>query len=467
MRRRDFLTGGALLGAVAAAPRLGRAQGSAPLRLVAAEGRQALAGAGHPETAIWGYGGRTPGPALRFRQGDRLKVELVNRLSRPTTVHWHGLRVPNAMDGVPGVTQKAVEPGASFAYEFDLLDAGTFWYHSHEASVEQLARGLYGALVVEEPRAYPVDRDLVWVLSDFRLDREGRIAADFGDLRDATHAGRLGNTVTINGAAPEDLAVRPGERLRLRLVNAANARIFALTFEGASPTVIAFDGQPVEPHREERLRLGPGQRADLVLDMAADPTGRHRVIDDEIPRAAYRLVDLFYAGEPLKPRETPPPRLPDNPAPRPVVEGAVRQRLLFGGGAMDPAFRRKAPSAEDIERVRQEVRAGKVWSVNGAKHADHAHHEPLFALKRGATCVVELVNDTSWSHPVHFHGVVFDVISRNGRAPTRRERGDTLLLNPNETGEIAFVAETAGDWMIHCHILEHQESGMMAMMRIA
>lgn len=463
MQRRQFI---ASAGAVMALPRLAYGQAVAAIKLVASEGRQSLAGPGHPDTAIWGYDGKTPGPNLRFRQGDRLKVELVNRLPKPTTVHWHGLRVPNAMDGVPDVTQKPVEPGASFTYEFDLKDAGTYWYHSHVESFEQLARGLYGAIIVEEPSAYPVERDIVWVLGDFRLDREARIAADFKDLRDATHGGRLGNTVTINGATPETFAATSGERMRLRLINAANARIFALRFEGHAPTAIAFDGQPVDPHTLDLVRIGPGQRVDLILDMTGRPGSRHRVIDDENPRAAYRLVDFVYDDETKTRREVPPPRLPSNPIARPTLDDAQRRRLVFGGGAMDPAFRRRQPTNDEIERIRQDVRAGKIWSVNGLRHAEHAHHEPIFTFGRGATAVVELVNDTAWPHPIHFHGVVFDVLSRNGKAVERRELRDTVLLAPGETSEIAFVAETAGDWMIHCHILEHQESGMMAVMKV-
>lgn len=464
MQRRQFI---ASAGALALAPRLSLAQGLAPLRLVATEGRQSLAGAPHPETTIWGYDGRTPGPNLRFRQGERLLVELVNRLPKPTTIHWHGLRLPNAMDGVPDLTQKPVAPGESFVYEFDLKDAGTFWYHPHAESHEQLARGLYGALVVEEPNAYPVDRDITWVLADFRLDREGRIMGDFKDLRDATHAGRLGNTVTINGGTPETFKARPGERLRLRLLNAANARIFALNFEGHAPIAIATDGQPIEPHALDRARLGPGQRLDLIIDMSHKAGSRFRLLDDENPRAAYRLLDIVYEGEARPRREAPPPRLPDNPIARPALDAAIRKRLVFGGGAMDPAFRRRQPTSEEIERIRQDVRAGKVWSVNGHRHAEHAHHDPIFTFERGATAIVELVNDTAWPHPIHFHGVVFDILTRNGRPVERRERRDTVLLAPGETSEIAFVAEEAGDWMIHCHILEHQESGMMAMMRVS
>ena len=124
--------------------------------------------------------------------------------------------------------------GGRFLYEFDLPDAGTFWYHPHLGSPEQVARGLYGALIVEEREPPTVDRDLVWVLSDWRLDREARIVENFGNPMDASHAGRIGNTVTVNGAIRDSFAVRAGERIRLRLINASNARIYGLEFEGTS-----------------------------------------------------------------------------------------------------------------------------------------------------------------------------------------------------------------------------------------
>src|SRR5690606_34269320 len=203
------------------------------------------------------------------RQGERVRIAVENRLPQPTTVHWHGLRVPNAMDGVPDLTQPAIEPGGRFVYEFDLPDAGTFWYHPHARSAEQVGRGLSGAFIVEEREPPAVDRDVVWVLDDWRLTPEVAIAGGFNDLRDASHAGRLGNTVTVNGRIPDRFAVRRGERVRLRLVNVSNARIFSLVFEGHAPLVIAVDGHPVEPHAPGggRVVLGPAMRADLLLDI--------------------------------------------------------------------------------------------------------------------------------------------------------------------------------------------------------
>jgi len=244
MKRREFLA----LAAVASAwPSAAR---SAALRLKVAPARQHLVGAAHPQTETWSYNGAVPGPELRFRQGDRLRIEVENALDADTTVHWHGLRVPNAMDGVPHLTQPPIAArGGRFAYEYDLPDAGTYWYHPHLGSAEQVGRGLYGALIVAERNPPAVERDVVWVLSDWRLDREARIVADFGNFMDASHAGRIGNTVTVNGRVEESFAVRAGERIRLRLVNAATARIFALRVEGHEPWVIALDGQPVAPHR--------------------------------------------------------------------------------------------------------------------------------------------------------------------------------------------------------------------------
>ncbi len=201
-RRRLLAGAGASLTAVS----LPRALHAEPLTsdgfrvLRARPGQTRLRGDREPPTAIWGYDGAVPGPTLRIRQGDELKVRLVNDLSQPTVIHWHGLRLPNAMDGVPHLTQMPVEPGASFDYRFTAPDAGTFWYHSHFMSSEQVERGLYGVLVVEEPQPAAVDRDVVLVLDDWRLTGSGAIHPSFGNMHDAAMAGRLGQYVTLNSA---------------------------------------------------------------------------------------------------------------------------------------------------------------------------------------------------------------------------------------------------------------------------
>ena len=443
MRRRDFLS----LGALALLPRPAAAR-SAVSKLRLAPHRQALVGSAHPQTAVWAFSGSVPGPELRFRQGERLRIEVENALAADTTVHWHGIRLPNAMDGVPGVTQKPIGQGARFVYEFDLPDAGTFWYHPHLGSPEQVARGLYGALIVEEREPPAVDRDLVWVLSDWRLDREARIVENFANPMDASHAGRIGNTVTVNGAIREAFAVRAGERIRLRLVNASNARIYGLEFEGHEPALIALDGHPLAPRREARIVLGPGMRADVILDCGGRPGSAHRVIDTFYRQRAYELLKLQYAAErPLRESFPPVPALTPNPVARPDVENAERQRIVFGGGMMGAI-----PS--------QREHRGLFWTVNGKPVPEHAHHEVLMNLRRGASYVLELVNETSWHHPIHLHGHVFRVLGSDHWA-------DSVLLDPDSRAEVAFVADNPGDWMLHCHVLEHQASGMMALVRVA
>ena len=449
MNRRDFLRLGGLAASSLAFPSIG--ESTRALRLAAAT--RHLVGAANPATQVWAYNGTVPGPVLRYRQGDRLRIEVENALDVETTVHWHGIRLPNAMDGVPHLTQPPIAKGGRFTYEFDLPDAGTFWYHPHLGSAEQVGRGLAGALIVEEREPPKVDRELAWVLSDWRLDREARIVPDFLSPMDASHAGRIGNTVTVNGTIPEALAVRSGERLRLRLINASNARIYGLRFEGHAPWVIAFDGQPVEPRREERVVLGPAQRADLILDCSGAPGSRHRVIDDFYARRAYRLLDLRYSSEEglLRSQEIPSP-LPPNPFARPDLAKAEKHRIVFGGGMMGAM-----PS--------QREHRGLFWTVNGKPVPEHHHAAPILSFRRNSTQVLELVNDTSWHHPIHLHGHVFQVLSKNGKPA--QEWGDTVLIDPDSRAEIAFVADNPGDWMLHCHVLEHQATGMMATVRVA
>ena len=454
------------LGAVALAPMVpvfapaARAQ---PLpdryTLRAAPARLSILGPEHPQTDLWVYNGRVPGPVLRVRQGERLRVEVVNDLPEATTVHWHGLRLPNAMDGVPHLTQPPIAAaGGRFTYEFVCPDAGTYWYHPHLRGNVQVEMGLAGALIVEEPERLAVDRDVLWVLDDWRMLRDGQVAQDFASMRDAAHDGRIGNTVTINGTLPDEFAVETGERIRLRLLNVANARIFALRFEGHTPTVIAQDGMPCEPYVPDggRIVLGPGMRADVILDGTGKPGERHRVIDDFFAAQAYEVVTLAY--DPRKRRRVasagPAPRLAPNPVPEPDLAAAERHRIVFTGGMM--GMMGGMPGM------------GGVWAINGrsAGESDHAH-APLLTLAHGRSHVLELVNDTAWWHPIHLHGHSFRIVSRNGARESRQPLVDTSLLPPRERAEIAFVADNPGDWMFHCHVLEHQASGMMATIRVA
>jgi FtsP/CotA-like multicopper oxidase with cupredoxin domain len=466
--RRRFLAGNAAIGLAACLPRAAYAAQPRTLRL--AHATRNLVGAPNPATAVWAYNGTVPGPELRFRQGERLRIEVENALGVDTTVHWHGVRVPNAMDGVPQLTQPPIKAnGGRFVYEFELRDAGTYWYHPHLGSPEQVGRGLYGPLIIDETQPPAVDRDVVWMLGDWRLDREARIVDDFGNFMDASHAGRIGNTVTVNGAIRETFELRAGERIRLRLVNAANARIFGLEFRGHEPMVIALDGQPVEPHRPEggRVVLGPSMRVDVLLDGTGEPGRAYQVVDDFYPRRAYRLLDLKYGKERMKGGRAgaPLPKLAPNPLSEPDLAKAQRHRIEFGGGMMGnmPGMGMGMGNMQGMPMAHR-----MAWTVNGKPMPDNGHaHEPILQLGLGRPYVLELVNDTQWHHPIHLHGHVFRVTTRDGKPTRHREWLDSVLLDPRSRAEIAFVADNPGGWMLHCHILEHQASGMMAVIRVA
>ena len=442
--------------------------------LRAAQGRTRLVPEPHPDTAAWCYNGKVPGPEIRIRQGERLQVEVTNDLAEETTAHWHGIRLPNAMDGVPHLTQVPIAPGDKFVYEFDALDAGTFWYHPHQRSFEQVGRGLYGPLIIDEANPPRVDRDVTWVLDDWRLAEDASISDDFGNAHDLSHAGRLGNTVTINGHLPETFEVASGERIRLRLINAANARIFALDFGDHAPRIIALDGQPVTPHepRDGVVVLGPAMRADVILDCTGKPGTRGQLVDRAYRGNDFRVLDFTYADTALR-EATPdwPIALPANPIPEPDLSSAQRHEVTFTGGMMGMMVEREM----GLERRGGMMGGGMmgmmhdgrgIWFVNGKAAEGHVL-DPLLTLKRDASHILEMTNATAFDHPIHLHGHSFRVISRNGAPTQHREWQDTVLMAPRERVEIAFVADNLGDWMFHCHILEHQAAGMMGVIRVA
>ena len=487
-RRTFILSGAAAVGTAGAAALLwpANSQGVATaaaggtegvVRLSAGTGVRHSFGPGRTEPGAWAYNGQVPGPGIRARAGDLLRVVVDNELEEGTTVHWHGVRVPNAMDGVPELTQKSILPGERLVYEFPLHDAGTFWYHPHQRSFEQVGRGLYGPLIVEETNPIKVDREITWMLDDWRLDGQGQISGGFGSRHDATMSGRIGNTVTINGRLPQPLSVRKGERIRLRLINAANARIFGLNFEGHDPRIIAMDGQPVTPHRPDGpILLGPAMRIDLVLDMMSEPGTRSRIRDGFYDGLEFDLTQIHYSGSPLRDQPlTTPIVLPPNPLQEPTLNNAQRHEVVFGGGMMG-MMAGGAMSADDGgggmmngSNMGGGMMGGSSnmmgWTVNGVSASGHVH-DPILTIPKGQSVILTLKNKTAWWHPIHVHGHSFRVLSRNGKPTAHKEWQDTVLMSPQETAEIAFVADNPGDWMLHCHILEHQAAGMMASFRV-
>lgn len=437
-------------------------------RLRATSGVARLLSDRQAETPVWCYNDRIPGPEIRVRQGDQLRVVVDNDLAEPSTVHWHGMRVPNPMDGVAYLTQPPIEPGDSYVYEFQAVDAGTFWYHPHHRSFEQVGRGLYGPLIVEEHAPVRVDREVTWLLDDWRLTPEHELSNDFGNRHDSNHGGRVGNTVTINGRAPEDVSVRKGERIRLRLINAANARIFSLDFADLEPVVIAHDGQPVPPHQpaDGRVVLGPGMRMDLIVDVSVDD--RASVIDRFYEGLEYLLVD-FVCGDTALRGQAPdwPVALAPNPIPEPDLDVAFRHEIVFNGGMMGGMVMQDMRGGMDaMASMMNGQHADNLWFINGVAASGHIM-DPFLTLDLGRPYVFTMTNETAWHHPMHLHGHSFRVLSRDDVPTVYREWQDTVLMNPREKIEIAFVADNPGDWMFHCHILEHQASGMMGVIRVA
>ncbi len=436
--------------------------------LTARPGSANLLEDGSAKTAIWGFDGKVPGPVLRVKRNQPVTIAVHNKLDQPTSVHWHGIRIDNAMDGVAGLTQEPIAPNHTFEYRFTAPDAGTYWYHPHNRTWEQLARGLYGALIVEEDVPLAVHRDYVLAADDWRLERDGTLhEASLGHMMDWSHAGRLGNILTLNGKPYERLTVRNGERVRLRLINTSNARVMRFGIKDVDTWIIAIDGQPIDPVRagKQGVQLAPAQRADIVVDITAKP-------GEEIPIAELSGEDALAAGylvceagAPNVPVDlTSTPMLHANPLPLPEAEPAQSIDLIMTGGAMawlqSAQFKGQSVDGRTLAREHRQF-----WAFNGT--AGMAP-KPLFEAASGETVKIRMENQTMWPHGIHLHGHHFKILSRTGGRtrigePDRSDIGlmrDTVLLEAEETAEVALKADNPGKWMLHCHMLEHQAAGM-------
>jgi FtsP/CotA-like multicopper oxidase with cupredoxin domain len=389
-------------------------------------------------TPMWTFDGGVPGPLIRARVGDRVVVHFTNNLAEETTIHWHGLRIPAAMDGMPGHSQPPIQPGGTFDYDFVVPDASTFWYHPHVNSAVQEGNGLYGAFIVDDP-AEPtgLGDEVVMVLSDIAVQDDGALqpSDSAGDL--GTLFGREGNVLLVNGKVRPTLKARPGLRQRWRFINAAKTRYFQISLDGHAFTRIGGDGglltSPVEVAQPV---VTPGERMDLLVvpqgEAGAELVVKWIAFDRGYGSTFERPpLDLFAVRLEGSTVETPP---------LPAIQRAIEPLPTDGA----------TPINLSLTATSMPFSLG----INGVPFKDS---EPLMA-NVGETQVWTISNTFDFAHPFHLHGFFFQVLSPAGPL----EWKDTV--NVPVDGTVSFVVrydDRPGMWMFHCHILDHAEAGMM------
>lgn len=449
---------------------------------------------------VWTFNGSSPGPEIRVKKGEKVKVTLKNELSAPVSIHWHGYPVPNNMDGIPGVTQDAVEPGKSFTYEFEANVPGTYWYHSHQDSVNQLDRGLYGALIVEDTKE-KYDKDYTLMLDEWVTDKEemnkqlkemtkgqignkskgneneeknddkngmahsgmdmgsdqkdsGNMAGmDHGNMKMEGHDMSMYDLFTINGKSGDlvvPLKVHKGDKVRLRLVNAGYLS-HDTHVHGHDIKVIATDGQPINDPKvikDKVISIAPGERYDI--EFTANKTGKWYVEDHSKNKGAkgMKAVIEYDGSKEMKDKADEKEKLPK-------VDIMKYGTKKLGSFPLNQEY----TATYNMDLNTQMNGNEMVYTINGKVFPDI---DPI-QVKKGDLVKVKLVNRSKMDdHPMHLHGHFFQVLSKDGKpiegSPIVK---DTLNLRPGEEYEVAFVADNPGEWMFHCHDLHHASAGMV------
>jgi FtsP/CotA-like multicopper oxidase with cupredoxin domain len=437
------------------------------------------------------YNGRIPGPELRLKEGERVRILLKNSLAEPTTIHWHGVDVPNPMDGVPGITQKPVQAGETFVYEFVATPSGTRWYHTHFQGHRQLDLGLYAPLIIEpaEPDPFPFDREYTLVLDDWatgtgtvvartqegtaggRGGMGGMMGTMGGMMRGMMEGmmgrGRMGammgggqlpayDVMTINGKAypaTTPLNVRKGERVRLRLINASADHTHVVRLGGHRLKVTHTDGNPlVQAVEVDAVPIAPSERYDVQF--VADRPGAWFLHCAEPGHAtAGEQVLVLYEG----------------------YEGAKAQAPVKGTGGLSlwhyalGLGRQILPPASGEERTYDLVLSGgmmgsDIWTINGKQYPNT---DPL-RLRKGDLARVRFENHSMEAHPMHLHGQSFKVLAVNGQRLAEPIVRDSVDVEAHMGSvDIEFTAHNPGDWFLHCHKPMHMEGGMITLAKIA
>jgi FtsP/CotA-like multicopper oxidase with cupredoxin domain len=400
----------------------------------------------------WTYDGLMPGPFIRAKVGDRLIVHFTNNLPEPSTIHWHGVRVPIEMDGVPGISQPAVKPGESFVYDFVLRDAGLFWYHPHHMSAAQVGFGLYGALLVEDPNdGVGVADQVTMVLSDIGFDKNGALDAPDSGGSAGDVFGREGDHVLLNGRKAPVLHLRSGAPQRWRIVNTARSRFFLLDLQGQKFTVIGSDGGLQErPTTSEILLVTPGERVDVIVAPTGAPGSElpvysmlyNRGYGSVEFRSIEQVMTLAFSNEPAM--TPPPPPSVSRVIVPPSAAGATRVDLTLTLPAMDSAGHSE-------------------FQINGFPYPKAKPYRAAL----GETQLWVIKNDTKWDHPFHLHGYFFMPVDEKGEPLRPMAWKDTINIPMNATARVLVTFdERPGTWMFHCHILDHAEIGLMGTVHV-
>ncbi|MBK1833540.1 multicopper oxidase domain-containing protein [Roseibacillus ishigakijimensis] len=459
-----------------------------------------LSPAGKARRALTLNGG-IPGPTLRFREGDTARIRVHNGLAdEETSIHWHGLLVPNEMDGVPYLTTPPIPPGEGHLFEFELTHAGTYWYHSHTGLQEQ--RGVYGSLVVTPQGGEPVaaDRDYVVVLSDWTNEKPQEVMrtlmrgseyyairkGNAQSLLGAWQAGAWGDywqrersrmapmdisdvyydAFLINGQQRSRLPAPPGETVRLRLINAGASTYFYAHSATGPLTIVAADGPAVQPVRVEKLLMGMAETYDVLVTIPESGSWEFRATAQD--NSGHASLFLGEGPEHLA-RDLPDPNLYSMDHMLEAAMGSMGEGMAMAGmegqeqdrpqapyGRLQARRSTTLPASAPVREIELRLTGDMtryIWSFNGKTLAE----ESTIPVRQGEVLRISLVNDTMMHHPLHLHGHFFRLLNGQGaRSPLKH----TVDVPPMGRQTIEFLANEEGDWFFHCHLLYHMDAGM-------
>jgi FtsP/CotA-like multicopper oxidase with cupredoxin domain len=410
-------------------------------------------GTGVPLETGMAFNDSVPGPVLEAKLGDTVKIHYTNNTDMETSLHWHGLRVTPEMDGIQQMMGDPVEPGESFEYEFTVVDSGFYWFHTHMDTATTIEAGLYAPIILHAPDELSPDCDMPVVLDDVLLD-EGSLQIAPPDTDMMQLMGRLGNVLMANGRSDRRVSWQKGQTTLLRLVNASNARYWDLYLEGHSFTVVGTDGGFLaEPYTVDHLVMAPGERYMVVVEAVGEIGGEYRLMN--------RRFQLHEEdGDMIEPD-------PLGDGENPFMTFVYDRTQVTGTAWVQPApdVPTWGAAVENLGHhwVLEEDMMGGTVTIDGQAWPN----VPMVDVEMGVDTTFVVENKSEMHHPFHIHGNRFQVVDVGG-APVAEGQGwkDTFDIPPRTTVTLVSNLDNPGEWMYHCHILEHADDGMAGMMTV-